>query len=98
MLPASTLRAAPLAAQYGAIHRWMWLALPDDCQREAALSEVEHPHLTPAARQEDISFRLRCLRRAVWDREIGGPVKRPHGLRPSKLAHRRGYRRNKEVV
>jgi len=51
MLPASTLRAAPLAAQYGAIHRWMWLALPDDCQQEAALSEPEallrtgHRHL-----------------------------------------------------
>jgi hypothetical protein len=98
MLPQSTIRLAPLAARYGHIHRWLWLALPEDCQQEAALTEIEYPALTADAREELISYRLRRLRREAWDRIVSGPVKTPHGLRPSKLKRRRGYRRNKEIA
>ncbi len=95
MLPASTVRLAPAARQFGHICRWLWLAIPEDAQQEVMLSLLEHPELTASAREEDISYRLRLLRVQVWDRIVSPPPKKPHGLRPSKLRRRTGYRRRK---
>jgi len=80
------------------IPRWMRLALPEDVRQEVALTFVEYPNLTPTARRQLVRYRLARLRHEVWDRRPTRPPKTPHGLRPSKLARRRGYRRNKEVT
>jgi hypothetical protein len=98
MLPNSTIRRAPLATRYGHIVRWIWLALPEDANQEAALTEVEYPHLTPLAREALIRHRLHSLRHQIWDRAITREPRADHGLRPSKLKRRRGYRRNKEII
>lgn len=92
------MRIAPLAAKYGHICRWIWLALPEDANQEAAITEVEYPALTRAAREELIRFRLHCLRHEVWDREITRLPRAHAGLRPSKLKTRRGYRHNKAAI
>ena len=93
-LPASTLRIAPLAAQYGHICRWMWLALPEDVQQEVAIALLEYPDLTASARERLIRYRLAQLRHQVWDREISRVPRAPAGVRPSKLAKSSGYRTN----
>ncbi len=93
-LPASTLRIAPLAAQYGHICRWMWLALPEDVQQEIAMTLIEFPTLTASARERLIRYRLAQLRHYVWDREISRVPRAPASLRPSKLAKASGYRTN----
>lgn len=98
MLPQSTIRLAPLAARYGHIVRWIWLALPEDANQEAAITELEYPHLTELAREELVRFRLHRLRHEVWDRGITRLPHLPSGLRPSKLRTRRGYRRNKAAI
>lgn len=98
MLPASTTRlAGPPAIEYGHIHRWLWLALPEDAAQECRVVELEYPDMTKAAREELVSFRLRKLRHEVWDRLITRTPKTPSGLRPSKLGKRRGYRRDHAV-
>ena len=98
MLPESTIRVAgPAALHYGHIHRWMWLAYPEDCAQECLLTEVEFPHLTEAARRELISYRLRKLRYEIWGRFGARSPRIPSGLRPSKLARRRGYRKDKTL-
>ena len=61
MLPASTIRIAPLAAQFGHICRWIWLALPEDAQQEAAMVMYTHPQVTPRAIEDLIRHRLHCL-------------------------------------
>lgn len=94
-LPPCVLRRAPLAVRHGHIMRWLWMALPEDAQQEVALTYVQYPHLTDAAREQLIRYRLRVLRYEVWNREIGSRPKAEPNLRPSKLARRRGYRRNK---
>jgi hypothetical protein len=79
------------AVQIG-VPRWLALALPDDAAQEVALVDLMHPHLTPRARREMIAYRMRCLRVEVWERRPSRTPRVPHGLRPSKLAARTGYR------
>ena len=92
MLPASTIRIAPLAREYGHICRWMWLALPEDANQEVAIARVEHPTLPPRALEQVIRHRLHVLRHQVWDRTPTRIPSAPSGLRPSKLARHTGYR------
>ena len=94
MLPASTFRVAPLAKEYGHICRWLWLALPEDAQQEVAIVLWQYPSLTPRAREAVIRYRLSRLRHEVWDRGPTRAPRAPHGIRPSKLAKRTGYRRD----
>ena len=79
------------AVQIG-VPRWMALALPEDCDQEVALVDLMYPHLTPLARREMIAYRMRRLRVEVWERRPCHTPRVPHGLRPSKLATRTGYR------
>ena len=79
------------AIQIG-VPRWMALALPEDCDQEVALLDIEYPQLTPIARREMIRYRMSVLRRQVWERRPVPAARRPAGLRPSKLATRTGYR------
>ena len=74
--------------------RWLWLALPEDCRQELALLRLEYPKLTPAAEWELLRYRLSRLRYEVWDRQVRRRPRKPVGLRPSKLARRRGYRQD----
>ena len=72
------------------IHRWIWLAMPDDAAQEYRLTLIEHPALTDAQRERLISHRLRELARTCWRRE---PHRRTVALRtisPSRLAGRDG--------
>ena len=98
MLPASTLRLAPLAREYGHICRWIWLALPEDANSEVTVTLVEYPHLTPLAREALIRYRLHNLRHEVWDQKPTRVPRADHGMRPSKLKRRRGYRHNREIA
>lgn len=93
-LPASTLRLAPLAARYGHIARWMWLALPEDCQQEVSIVLWQHPSLTPRAIEAVIRYRFARLRHEVWNREPSRTPRAPMAIRPSKLAKSKGYRTN----
>ena len=43
-------------------------------------------------RQKALTFKLRKLRREVWDRQPRRQIKTPACLRPSKLAKATGYR------
>ena len=92
MLPHSTLRVAPLAGDYGHICRWMWLALPEDCQQIAALTLWQYPQLTSKALEAILRYQFRVLRHEVWDREISRKPRADPGLRPSRIARRTGYR------
>jgi len=92
MLPSSTIRLAPLAKVYGDVHRWLWLALPDDCQQEAAIVEWLYSQYPASTRRTMLSYRLRQLRHEVWDRDLTRSPKAPSSLRPSKLARCTGYR------
>lgn len=94
MLPASTIRLAPLAGEYGHICRWIWLALPEDAQQETAIALWQHPRITPRALEAVIRYRLQRLRHEVWDRTPTRTPKNPSSLRPSKLAVSTGYRTN----
>ena len=76
------------------VPRWIRLALPEDVEQEIALTFIEYPWLTPAARRQLVRHRLAVLRWEVWDRLIRGRPHTPHGLRPSKLRRRRGYRKH----
>lgn len=72
------------------IHRWIWLAMPDDAAQEYRLTLIEHPVLTDAQRERLISHRLRELARTCWRRE---PHRRTVALRtisPSRLTGRDG--------
>lgn len=80
------------------IPRWIALALPEDAAQEVALVAVEYPHLTDAARLALLRQRMRVLRHEIWDRIVTRIPRADPGLRPSKLARRRGYRRNKEAT
>ena len=51
------------------IHRWIWLAMPDDAAQEYRLTLIEHPVLTDAQRERLMSYRLRELARTCWRRE-----------------------------
>lgn len=92
MLSQSTIRLAPLAERYGHICRWLWLALPEDANQEAALALYLHPGLPARAIESVIRQRFRVLRHEVWDREPTRPPRMPSSLRPSKLARCTGYR------
>lgn len=76
----------------GVPHRWLWLALPDDCRQEAAIVDWMFPRLSPHTRRTMLSYRLRKLRHEVWDRHITRTPKAPSDLRPSKLQRAAGYR------
>lgn len=93
-LPHSTIRLAPLARQWGHVCRWIWLALPEDAQQEAALAIYQHPTLTPLAMEHVIRHRLHILRHEVWDRQVGRIPRTPPSIRPSKLARMTGYKRD----
>lgn len=72
------------------IHRWIWLAMPDDAAQEYRLSLIEHPALTDVQRVRLISYRLRELARTCWRR---APQRRTPAIRtilPSRLAGRDG--------
>ncbi len=75
-------------------HSWLWRVLPDDCDQELALLDLQYPHLTPRARMEMLSYRLRTLRHQVWDREVTRIPRALDSLRPSKLTKRTGYRKS----
>lgn len=75
-------------------HRWLWLALPDDCRQIAAIIDWQYPNLTPLSRKSMLSYSLRKLRHEVWDRYITRPPRIDTGLRPSKIAKQSGYRTN----
>ena len=79
------------ALQLG-VPRWMALALPEDCEQEVALVDLLYPRLTPLARRQMIQYRMRRLRVEAWERRPCRAPRAPHGLRPSKLATRTGYR------
>ena len=78
----------------GVPHRWLWLALPDDCQQEAAIIEWLYSQYPESTRRTMLSYRLRQLRHDVWDRWPTRGPKAPSALRPSKLARITGYRRD----
>jgi hypothetical protein len=74
------------------IHRWIWLAMPDDAAQEVRLTFIEFPNLTEAARADLISDRLRSLAHQCWRREI---IRRPPmNTKPSKLKRATGYRKD----
>lgn len=70
------------------IPRWMVLAMPDDVASVVALADLEYR--TPAQRRAARDWYLRELRRTQWERRPCKPARRPHSLRPSKVAS--GYR------
>lgn len=76
--------------RWRAIHRWIWLAMPDDAAQEVRLTYIEYPHLTDAARAALISQRLRQLAHDCWRRDISR--RPPCAVRPSKLKRATGYR------
>lgn len=78
------------------VHRWIWIAMPEDAAQEVQLTYVEYPHLTDVARTKLISQRLRQLAHDCWRRDINR--RRPLCTeRPSKLRKASGYRRNKKI-
>jgi hypothetical protein len=79
------------AVQIG-VPRWMALALPEDAAQEVALVDLLYLRLTPLARRQMIQYRMRRLRVEVWERRPCRAPRVPHGLRPSKLTTRTGYR------
>ena len=72
------------------LHRWIWLAMPDDAAQEVRITYIEYPRLTDAARAALISDRLRELARQCWRRDICRPVRRK--TRPDKLRAITDYR------
>ena len=74
------------------VPRWLALSLPDDAAQEVALVDLMYPRITPLARREMIAYRMRRLKVEVWERRPCRTPRVPHGLRPSKLATRTGYR------
>jgi hypothetical protein len=75
-------------------HRWLWLALPDDCRQEQAIIDWLYAAFPQRTRRTMLSYRLRQLRHEVWDREPTRGPKAPPALRPSKLARITGYRQD----
>ena len=72
------------------IHRWIWLAMPDDAAQEYRLTLIEHPELTNAQRQQLISHRLRELARTCWRREPHRRTSLIRTISPSRLVGRDG--------
>jgi len=68
------------------IHRWIWLAMPDDAAQEYRLTLIEHPELTNAQRQQLISHRLRELARTCWRREPHRRTWTVRTIMPSRLS------------
>jgi hypothetical protein len=77
------------------IPRWIRLAMPDDVGQEIVLAGLLGR--TEAQRREALRFRLRELRRTMWERWPRKRTRVPHGLRPSKIARITGYRTDSEA-
>ena len=84
------------------INRWLWIALPQDCQQCVHLAFALTGHgANLRAVQQVFRYLMRELRREVWDHQLSLPTRLPRALQPARARRRTGFhhdiRRHRDV-